>query len=83
MKRLGDVVQSNAPRSSATHRVEEHLQQQVAELLAQLRVVAGADRVVDLVGFLDQIGAQRLVRLRRVPLAARAQIAHQRERIFK
>ena len=63
--------------------VEEHLEQQVAELFAQLRVVAGANRVVDLVRFLDQIRTQRLVRLRRVPVAARAQIAHQRERIFK
>ena len=53
------------------HAVKEHLEQQVAELLAQQRVVAGADRVVHLVRFLDQIWAQRLVRLRRIPLAAR------------
>ena len=41
------------------------------------------DRVVDLVRLLDLIGAERLVRLRPVPLAAAPQVSHQLERIFK
>ena len=37
----------------------------------------------ELVGFLDQVGAQRVVALRGIPLAALPQVAHDRERIFK
>ncbi len=65
------------------HGVEEHLEQQVAQLFPKLRVASGADRVVDLVCFLDQVWTKRLVRLRGVPIAARAQVAHESERIFK
>ena len=42
-----------------------------------------ARRVVDLVRLLDQVGAQRVVRLRPIPLASTPEVAHQRERIFK
>ena len=63
--------------------MEEHLQQHVAELLAHRALVAGAERVVELVRFLDEIRAKGVVRLRRVPVAAGAEIAHQRERIVK
>ena len=63
--------------------MKQDLQQKVAELLAKFGVVAAANGVVDLVRFLDQIGAKRLVRLRRVPVAAGAKVAHQRQRIFK
>ena len=41
-------------------RVEDDLEEQVAELLAQLRVVAAFDRVDDFVGLLDQIAHERL-----------------------
>src|SRR5882762_10768834 len=61
------------------HAVEEHLEQQVAQLLAEEWVVSGANRVIYLIRFLDQIWAQRLVRLRRIPLAALAQVPHQLE----
>ena len=78
-----DVVHRERAALLGDDGVEEHLEQQIAELLAQLRVVAGANGVVDLVRFFDQVWAQRFVRLRGVPFAARAQVAHQRERIFK
>ena len=83
MNAFGHVVHRERAALLGDHGVEEHLQQQIAELLAQLRVVAGANGVVDLVRFFDEIRPQRLVRLRGVPLAASAEIAHQRERIFK
>src|ERR1051325_10410665 len=63
--------------------MKKHLEQQIAELFTELSVVAGPDRFVDLVRLLDQIGAQRLVRLGRVPLATLAQVAHQGERLFE
>ena len=47
--------------------VEEHLQQQVAEFLAQQRGVVALDRLDDLEAFLDQVAGERLVRLRGVP----------------
>jgi len=65
------------------HGVEEHLKEDVAELLEHVRVVAGANRIVQLVGFLDQIWTQGVVALGRVPLASPAKVSHQGERIFK
>ena len=62
------------------HAVEQHLEQQVAELRAERSVVGSSNGVVHLVRFLDQVRPQRLVRLRRVPLAALPQILHQFQR---
>ena len=76
-----DVAEVECTTLLGDDAVKEHLEQQVAELLAQQAVVARANRVVHFVRFLEQIGAQRLVRLRRVPLAATAQILHQLERL--
>src|SRR4051794_6624528 len=50
--------------------VEEHLEQQVSELLAQQGEIAGLDRFDDLVGLLEEVPRERLVRLRGVPRAA-------------
>ncbi len=50
--------------------VERHLQQQVAELLADRVGVVGVDRLDQLVGLLEQVAGERLVRLLRVPGAA-------------
>ena len=65
------------------HRVEKHLEQDVAQLFAHVRNVACTERVIELMGLFDEVWAQRLVRLRAVPVAAGAEIAHERERIFK
>ena len=61
--------------------VEDHLQQDVAELLAHRRRVVVDDRVVGLVRLLEQVAAQRGVRLLGVPGAAarRAQPVHDRD----
>ena len=50
--------------------VEDDLEQQVAELLGELRRGAGLERVVDLVGLLEQVAAQAQVGLLAVPRAA-------------
>ena len=63
--------------------MEQHLEQHVAQLFSHLGVVVVANRLVELVRLLDQVRSQRIVGLVGVPLAPRAQIAHQRERIFK
>ena len=62
----------------AMPRVEHHLQQQVAELLAQARAVVGLDRLGELVRLLERVRHERLVRLLGVPRAAarRAQAVH-------
>ena len=51
-------------------RVEHDLQQQIAELVAQVVVVAPIDRVGDFVGFLDRVRRDRVEVLLEVPWAA-------------
>jgi hypothetical protein len=48
-------------------RMENDLQQKIAEFLLQVCVIAGLDRRDNLVSFLDQTGSQRAVRLLTVP----------------
>ena len=48
-------------------RVEYHLQQQIAHLFGELRVVAAFHGVQNFVGLFHQVGAQRRVRLLAVP----------------
>src|SRR5207247_7151774 len=79
----GDISKRECTALLGHHGMKQDLQQQVAELFAQLGVVAGANGVVDLVRLLDEVGAQRFVRLRGVPLAARAEVAHERERVVE
>ena len=72
----------NAPRLLGDHRVEVDLQQQVAELLAQvLASVAGVDRLEGLVGLLEQVARQRPVGLLALPRALGAQPAHHRQEL--
>ena len=52
--------------------VEDHLQQQVAQLLPQIGKIAPLDRVGDFIGFLDGVGRDRAEILRQIPRAARA-----------
>src|SRR6185312_6431145 len=65
------------------HGMEEHLQQDVAELLAHEWVVLRLDSLIQLVRFLDQIWSKSLMRLCRIPVAALAQIAHQLQRVIQ
>src|SRR6266568_2969418 len=62
------------------HDLERELEQQIAQLVAQLDGVAAAQGLIELERFLDQIGAQRVAALGMVPRAAGSQVAHQRER---
>ena len=50
--------------------MEDDLEQQVAELPGELRGRAGLERVVDLVGLLEEVLAERRVGLLAVPRAA-------------
>ena len=65
------------------HRMKEHLQQHVAQFLAHEFVLAEANGFVELVSLFDQVGSKRFVRLRRVPFAACAKIAHESQRIVE
>ena len=47
--------------------VQHHLQQQVAQFLGQVAVVAMADRIGHLVGLLEHVGDQGAVGLLQVP----------------
>jgi hypothetical protein len=47
--------------------VKHHLQEQVAELLAEIIVILALDGVGDLVGLLDRIGLDRIEILLDVP----------------
>ena len=82
-QRARHVVRRERAPLLGDHRVEEDLEQYVAELLERVSIVAGADRILELVRFLDEIRAQGVVTLCRIPLASRAKITHQGERIFK
>ena len=61
--------------------VEVDLQQQVAELLAQMHVVAGVDGLEGLVALLEQVLRQRAVGLLAVPRAAHPQPVHDRHQV--
>src|SRR5262245_45589525 len=68
--RLRDGVEIEAAFRPSDIGVEDHLQQEVAEFLAQIRVVTGIDRGDDLVSLLQESGAKRGVSLFMVPRAA-------------
>src|SRR6266446_7730265 len=61
------------------HDLKREVQQQVTQLVAQRGRLAMPERLIELQGFFDQVGAQRLARLSAVPGATRAQIADERE----
>src|SRR5919108_2659231 len=61
------------------HDLKGEVEQQVAQLVAQPGGIASREGLIELEGFFYQVGAQRRARLRAVPGAARAQVAHQRE----
>src|SRR2546426_235082 len=47
--------------------MHRHLEQEVAQLFLYLAVVPGIDRAKELIGLLEQVGAQRFMRLLAVP----------------
>ena len=66
----------NSPGLLGDHRVEVDLQQQVAELLAQVVGVAGVDRLEGLGGLLLEVARQRAMGLLALPGAVAAQPPH-------
>ena len=77
----GHVVDGELAGLLGDHGVEVDLEQQVAELLAQVRHVAGVDRLERLVGLLEQVARQRAVGLPGLPGALGAQPAHHLEEL--
>jgi len=65
--------------------VEDDLEEEVPELLAEERIVGGVDRLQHLVGFLDEVRLEGVVRLLAVPRAAprSAQPLHDRHEVGK
>ena len=84
-ERVGHVVDGEAAVGGGPlrrdPRVEEHLEQDVADLLAQRRQVAVLDRLGRLVGLLKQVPQQRRVRLLPVPRAGHPQRVHDRHQV--
>ena len=66
----GDVVDGEAARVLGDLGVEHHLDEQVAELVAEPAGIAGVDGLEDLVGLLEELAPQGLVGLLAVPRAA-------------
>ena len=55
---LGDIVHRERVSLFGQHRMEENLQKQISKFFAELGVVAAANRIIDFVGFFNQIWAQ-------------------------
>ena len=68
--RLDDAAEVEAPFLLRHPRMKDHLQQQVAEFVAQVAEIAALDRVGDLVGLLDRVGRDGRESLLEVPRAA-------------
>jgi hypothetical protein len=80
--RVHHVPEGEAALFLGHARVEHHLEEQVAELLAQGVAVAALDGVGHLVGLLDRVGRDALEALGHVPRAAalrRSQAGHDLE----
>ena len=77
--RVGNVVDGHAAAVSLDIRVEQHLQQHIAQLLAEHGRVVAVERFAGLIGFLEEIPADGQVRLRRVPRAA----ARRTQRVYQ
>ena len=76
----GDVLEGEPVRGlGGDLGVEDHLEQQIAELLPKMIMVAGLDRLDRLAGLLDQVLHQREVGLLGVPRALPAQPGHHRD----
>jgi len=69
----GDALEVTRPALGEQLRQEVRLEEQVAQLVEQLRVVAREGRVRDLVGLLDRVRHDRLRGLLAVPRAVAAQ----------
>jgi hypothetical protein len=72
----GDVVQGEVTALLGDHGMEVHLQQQVAELFAQVVRIAVVDRLEGLGRLLLEVAGQRPVRLLPLPRALPAQPSH-------
>ena len=71
----GHVGEVEGPRLLGHARMIDHLEQQVAQLAAQVVHVAALDGVGDLIGLLDRVGSDRLEGLLDIPGTARLGVA--------
>ncbi len=73
-----DAFEVEVPGLLGHLRMEDHLQQQVAEFVAQRLEVAAPDRVIDLVGFFDRVRGDRRKGLLDIPRTAALRVAQLR-----
>ena len=59
------------------HDLKREMEEQIAQLVAHRLGVVGLNRVIELEGFFDQIGTERLRGLRAVPRAPLSQLAYE------
>ena len=74
---VGDLSQIAGAALLEQQREEVHLEEDVAELVEQLRVVAGVGRVGQLVGLLDRVRDDRALVLLAVPGTLASQAARE------
>ena len=65
-----DVVDGEAALFGGDLRMEQDLEEEVAEFFGKFGVVAGVEGIEDFVGFFDEVGAEGGVRLFAIPGAA-------------
>ena len=75
---VGDPLEVSGAAFLEQQRKEADLEENVAELVAELLVIAGVNSVGELVGLLDRVGHDRALVLRPVPRALAAQVPCQR-----
>ena len=76
---IGDVVRRGLAPLLRDDELPGQVEQEVAEFLADRVGIFLAQRVVELEHFLDQVGTQRLPRLRAIPGAPHPQVLHEVE----
>ena len=76
--RTCDIGEGKCPLLLGHACVEHHLQQQVAELVAEIVEVAAVDRIGNLVGFLDGVRGNGREVLLQVPWATSLRVAQAR-----
>ena len=76
-QRLGDDLGVELRPLFADYDLEREMQQDVAQLIAHGIGIVGLDRLVQLEGFLDEVGTKRLRGLCAIPGTALPQFAHE------
>ncbi len=74
---IGNVVRRSLASLLRDHELPREMQQKVTQFLPDRVRIFLPNRVIELEYLLDQVGSQRLARLRAIPGAAHPQVAHE------